>query len=122
MKSKIKFLIPLSVLLFIFTTCQETYFYLIKNDTNKDIKVIFIENNPGKNDTIGKFIIGPGVLYEIYKTTESMIWFNPGDTLHFGYQLIITQDQKPYNKSIAKSWEYSGDKKYILYVREMDFE
>ena len=122
MKAKLKFLIPLTVLLFIFTKCQDTYFYLIKNETNKDIKVILVENNPVKNDTLGKFIIGPGVLYEIFRTDDKITWLNPGDSISFGYQLIITQDQKLYKNPVKDSWTPSYDNHYILYVREMDFE
>jgi len=122
MKKKIKFLIPFIALIFIFTTCLDEYSYMVKNDTNKDIKVILIKNNPGKIDTIGKFILEPGVLYEIYKTQHTMIWANPGDTMPYAYQLIITQDQKLYKKPVNESWVTEKDKKIVLYVREMDFE
>ena len=120
-RKSIKYLLPIIMLIFIFFTCGDDYYYQIKNNTNKEIKVIFIDNEYYIGDTIGKYIIEPGVLYDIYTTNENIIWVEPNDTLHYGYTLIITQGQKIYKNDIKNAWSQSGHT-FTLNVMDEDFE
>ena len=52
-------------------------------------------------------------------------WYNPSDSLQYGYDLIITQNDKNYNKDFRNntSWSYEKNKNdtKILIIYNEDF-
>ena len=120
---QIKYLAILSLLIFIKFSCPEADTdYYIKNSSSDDIKVLLIDKE--RNDTIRKLIFEQETKYMII-SIPFIEWYNPSDSLQYGYDLIITQNDKNYNKDFRNntSWSYEKNKNdtKILIIYNEDF-
>ncbi len=123
MTNKIKhYFVHLFIIVFVILLgCQVETFYYVENRSMKDVKGLFI--NREINDTLERFILEQDTRYLFYSSKYSIVWSHEGDTIHYGYDLVITQDSVLTTKdyTIYKNWESGKNNSSIFIVREEDF-
>ena len=110
------------ILLLIFILgCQVETFYYVENRSAKDVKVLFIDSEI--NDTLEQFILEPETRYLFYSSKYGIVWSQEGDTMHYGYDLVITQDSVLTTKdyTMYENWDAGNNNSSIFIVREEDF-
>lgn len=121
--SYLVFLLLLSYLLFYGFGCSVVYFYHVSNQSDKDIKVLYISVYEQKSDTIKRLILEPGTSFLIESTSNGIPWHQENDTVYGGMELIITQDSIITTKDHRRgtNWESDSKKNLTFTVRDEDF-
>ncbi len=120
-KTKRYFVHLFIMVLVLFLGCQVETFYYVENRSMKDVRVLFIDRE--ENDTLERFILEPETRYLFYSSTHGIYWSHEGDTIQYGYNLVITQDSVLTTKdhTLYQNWESGKNHNSIFIVREEDF-